>query len=123
MPELPDRAARKVAARRAARQAVRRSELVNLLRISECTVRYAAVQLGNGISPAEARETALFTAGELAVVVEALRRAVRLDPAARRRATLGLAWRGLPKRQIATRLGVSERTVHRDLRSRSQPVR
>ena len=107
MPESAKSAERK----RAAREAARRREAAGVLRIAEATCRYAASQLGNGIDPAEARETAAFVAGELAVVAEALRRLTRLGPAERRvlaRQLVGLGW---SKQAVAVRLGVSDRTV------------
>ena len=55
-----------------------------MLQIGEATCRYAASQLLNGLGPDEARETAVFVAGELELVAEALRRLTRLGPAERR---------------------------------------
>jgi DNA-directed RNA polymerase specialized sigma24 family protein len=105
-----------VAARRAARQAARRREALVLLRIAECTCRYGASQLANGASPDEARDTALFVAGELAGMAEALRRAVRPSRAERQGQAVELVTlEGLSARQAAARLGVTERTIWRDL--------
>lgn len=82
-----------------------------MLQISEATCRYAAVQLGNGVTPAEARETALFVAAELETMAGALRRAVRLRPAERRALAVRLAGLGMGTKQIAATVGVSERAV------------
>ena len=73
---MPESAAAAAARKALARQAARRREAVNMLRIAECTCRYAAGQLGDGIGPGEARATALFVAGELTAVARALRRRV-----------------------------------------------
>ena len=97
--------------KRLAREAARRREAVNMLRITEATARYAAVQLSNGIDPGEARATALFVAGELELMAESLRRLTRLGPAERRVLAVQLAGLGWSKRAIAARLGVSERAV------------
>jgi DNA-directed RNA polymerase specialized sigma24 family protein len=108
VPESAERAAER---KRLARRAADRRAAVTMLQIGECTMRYAAVQLGNGISAAEARETALFVAGELTAMAEALRRLTRLGPDERRALAVQLAALGFTQRQIATRLGVSERAV------------
>ena len=110
MRESPERKAEQ---QRLGREAARRREAVTMLRITEATCRYAAVQLGNGAGRDEARETALFVAGELTVVAEALRRLTRLRPDERRALARQLDGRGCPRRQIADRLGISERSVWR----------
>ncbi len=91
-----------------------------MLQISEATCRYAAAQLGNGTSPAEARETALFVAEQLTAVARSLRRLTRPGAAERRREerrelARKLRAEGLPVRVIAARLGVTHPTVLRDL--------
>ena len=116
MPESAEQSARRKAL---AREAARRREAVTMLQIAECTCRYAAAQLGNGTGPAEARTTALFVAGELTVTAEALRRLTRLGPAERRVLAVQLAGLGWGRRQIAARLGVSERAVWGYLRRAS----
>jgi hypothetical protein len=115
VPETPDRAAAKVRARTAARRAARRREVANMLRIVECTARYGASQLGDGIGPEQAAEVALFVAGELEQVAAALRRAVPVGRGQRRSMAALMTGQGLTRVQVARRLGVSERTVHRDL--------
>jgi hypothetical protein len=103
---------------RLTRQAVRRREAAHLLRITEATCRYAAsqIEVGNGRSPVEARAAALEAAHELVSVAEMLRRAVRLSRPERRALAAQLVNAGyLSRRQVADRLGVSERTVWRYL--------
>jgi hypothetical protein len=90
-----------------------------MLQISEATCRYAAAQLGNGIGPEEARQTALFVAGELTAVAETLRRLARLSPAERRALTVRLVADGMSQRQAAAVVGVSKRRAWDYLRARS----
>ena len=87
-----------------------------MLRITEATARYGASQMANGLGPAEARAVAVEVAAELAMAAEALRRLARLGPGQRR--MLAAAWSaaGVPRREIAVRLGVSERAVWSYLR-------
>ncbi len=92
-----------------------------MLQIAECTCRYAAGQIGNGTGPAEARETALFVAGELVVVAEALRRLTRLGPAERRARAVQLVSLGWDKHRVAAQLGISDRTMRNYLRPRESP--
>jgi hypothetical protein len=94
-----------------ARESARRREAMHVLQIGEVTCRYAAARLGNGASPAEARETALFVAGELTEMAAALRRLTRLAPAERKMLARQLAALGVPTRTIAMRLGVDPRCV------------
>ena len=97
--------------KRLARRAADRRQAANLLRITECTCRYAASQLANGASPEEATQVLLFAAGELVAVAEALRRAVRLSGPERRALAVQMARFGTPTKVIADRLGVSGRSV------------
>jgi DNA-directed RNA polymerase specialized sigma24 family protein len=115
---VAETAERKAERKRLAREAERRRGAVTVLQISECTCRYAASQIGNGASPAEARETALFAAAELAAAAEALRRAVRLRPDQRRMVARLLAGKGMSTKQIAAACGVSETTVRHYLHGR-----
>ena len=108
---MPESAAQSARRKALARESARRREAVNMLRISAATCTYAASQIGNGTSPDEARATALFVAGELELMAEALRRLTRLDAAGRRVLATQLAALGWTRRQIAARLGVSERAV------------
>ena len=100
-----------------ARTAARRRQAVTSLQIGEATCRYAAVQLGGGIGPAEAAATARFTAGELEVIAGMLRELAQPDdPAGRRARAAELAASGVSRREIAGRLGVSEQAVRAYLR-------
>lgn len=105
--------------KRLLREAARRREAVNLLRIAECMCRYAASELGNGLGPAEARAAAAEAAGELAMVAESLRRLTRLGPAERRARAVQLAALGWSKHRVAVALGVSDRAVQAYSRPRS----
>jgi DNA-directed RNA polymerase specialized sigma24 family protein len=96
--------------KRAVSQDQRRREAVAALRLAEQMCGHAAGQLGNGLGPDEARAAALEAAAELAELASVLRRLTRLSPAERRRA-VQLAGLGMPKREVAIRLGVSERAV------------
>jgi hypothetical protein len=100
---------------RAVRSAARRREAVRALRLAAVTAEYAAGQLADGLGPAEAREAALEASAELVAVAEVLRRSVRLDRAERARLAAQWTGLGLSGRQVADRLGVSERTVWRYL--------
>jgi DNA-directed RNA polymerase specialized sigma24 family protein len=96
--------------------AARRREAVTALRIAESTCSYLAGQLADGLSPAEARSAALETSVELVAVAEVLRRAVRLSRDERRVLAAKMMAPGrMSARQVADRLGVSERTVWRYL--------
>jgi DNA-directed RNA polymerase specialized sigma24 family protein len=108
--------------RRLPREAARRREAAGILRVSEATCGYAAGQLSNGLDPAEARETALFVAGELELAAAALRRLTRLSGPERRRLAVQLVGLGWSKHQAAVRLGVSDSAVRGWLRSRSRSL-
>jgi hypothetical protein len=108
VPESAEKAARRKAL---AREDARRRQAVTMLQISATTCTYAASRLGNGASPAEARETALFVAGELTAMAEALRRLTRMSGPQRRVLARQLAALGWPTRQIARQLGVDPRCV------------
>jgi hypothetical protein len=108
MPESPEAAAGR---KRRARAAERRREAVTVLAIGEATCRYGAARLADGASPEEARETALFIAGELTAIAGALRRLTRLGPAERRGVARSLANLGTPTKAIAQQLGVDPRCV------------
>lgn len=101
---------------RLARSARRRRDAVAALRLAAVTAGYAADQLADGLSPAEARVAALDASAELVELAEVLRRAVRLSRAERQKlAVLWIELGHLSRREIAGRLGVSERTVWRYL--------
>ena len=82
-----------------------------MLRIMACTCTYAAGQLGDGIGPEEARDTALFVAQELGSMAAALRRLTRLGPAERRVLAVQLTGLGWSRKRIADYLGVCDTTV------------
>ena len=96
---------------KAAREAARRREAVDLLRLAAVTVDYTLRELANGLNPEQARVAAIEAAAELSVVSEELRRLTRLGPAERRTLALQLTSLGMTQREAAARLGVSERTV------------
>ena len=121
MPEPADRAARKVAARNRSRRAARRREVVAELRVAESVIAYASQQLSNGISPDEARETALEASAQLSELAVALRKLVRLPVAQRRLLVASLTDAGYTQEQITRRAGVALKTVQRDLAQRRAP--
>jgi DNA-binding NarL/FixJ family response regulator len=113
VPETREEAAARQRVRAAAG---RRRQAVTMLQAGEATCRYGASVLSNGASPAEAAQTALYVAQELAGIAAALRKAVRPTRAQRRAlAVLLVTADGLSRPQAARRLGVSERTIWRDL--------
>lgn len=100
---------------RGARQAERQRQAAVLLRITAATADYAAGQLADGLSPAQARAAVVEAAGELEAAAAGLRRLAQLSHADRRRLALMLTGAGVPRREIAMRLGCSERSVFRYL--------
>jgi DNA-binding NarL/FixJ family response regulator len=108
----PESRANAAARMRRTRAAASRREAVNALRLGSDLCNYAAGQLANGLTPEQARDTALETAAELNALATALRRLTRPAGAPDRRAqAVQLANLGLTNRQIAVRLGVSTRAV------------
>jgi hypothetical protein len=103
---------------RRGREAERRREAVTVLRITECTARYAASRLADGVGPDEARRVALEVAAELSAAAASLRRLTRLGPGERRELAVELAGLGVPARSIASHLRVSERAVSAYLNGR-----
>ena len=101
------------------REAARR-RAVDTLTIASALAAYAAGQIGNGLSPEEARRAAVDAAAELENLAGNLRRlartAPRLDPAGRRALAVDLAASGLSQRAIAARLGVTKKVIWDDLR-------
>lgn len=93
------------------REAQRRREAVALLRLAESVCGYAAGVVGNGVAPEEARAAAVDAAGELSEVAAALRRLTRLRGPERREAARELDRAGVPRVEIAVRLGVSPSSV------------
>jgi DNA-binding NarL/FixJ family response regulator len=120
---VPESAEAKAARKALARAAERRRLAVRELRLAESLCGYAAGQLANGLSAEQARLAALETAGELVAVAAVLRRAAWTTTADRRRLAAVMAGRGLPTKQIADRLGVSDWTVRAYLRGRPQARR
>jgi hypothetical protein len=108
---VPETLAKAKERKRRTRQAAHRAEAVRVLQIGEATCRYAAATLANGVSPEEAREAALFVAGELTAMAAALRRLTRLGPAERRALARQLEALGLGTHAISQQLGVHERTT------------
>ena len=96
---------------RRAREAARRRQAVATLRLAEAVARYAADQVADGLSPAEARQAAIDAAGELAGLAALLRKLTRLGPAERRSLTRQLTALGMSQREVADRLGISLRTA------------
>ena len=96
---------------RRAREAARRRQAVVTLRLAEAVARYAADQVADGLSPAEARQAAIDAAGELAGLASVLWTLTRLGPADRARLARLMTGAGMTRREAATRLGVCERTV------------
>jgi transcriptional regulator with XRE-family HTH domain len=95
----------------AMRAAARRRQAADLLRVTASITSYSAVQLGNGLSPEEARRAVQEVAGELAVVVVSLRRLARLPARERAGLAVQLAALGVGTQEIADRLGVSAHTA------------
>ena len=120
---MPESAEAKATRKAQARAAERRRRAVAELRLAESLCGYAAAQLANGLSAEQARLAALETAGELCAVAAVLRRAAWTTTADRRRLAALMAGRGLPTKQIADRLGVSDWTVRAYLRGRPQARR
>jgi hypothetical protein len=91
-----------------------------MLEVAGATCRYAAGQLGNGLGPEEARQTAVFVAGELELTAAALRRLTRLSGPERRVLAVQLVGLGWSKHRVAVQLGVSDSAVRGWLRSWSR---
>lgn len=118
MPETADHARERKAL---AREATRRREAVRILKLAEETCGYAALQLGNGLGPDEARAACLEMAGGLTALAGSLRKAPRLRPEQRRAAARLLAGKGWPVRRVAEQLGVCERTARYYLAAGESP--
>ena len=120
---MTESAAQSAERKRLARLAADRRAAVTMLQIAASTCRYAASQLASGTGPAEARQAALFVAGDLAATAEALRRLARPGPGERRQLTVQLAAPGMTTKQIAAQLGVSDRAVRYYVAGRPRPGR
>jgi hypothetical protein len=85
---------------------------------------YAAEQIGNGLTPAQARQALVEAAQELEAVAAAVRRLARLRARERARLAQFLAAQGCGTAEIARRLGVSVTAAWRyqhGLRADGQP--
>lgn len=102
-----------MAQRRVIREAGRRREAASLLRLVAATAGYTSHQLGNGLTPAQARQAAVEAAGELEAAASSLRRLARPPLAERKAMARLLAGTGMSWPEMARRLGVCERTAHR----------
>ena len=120
MPESAQSAARRKALARAVE---RRRRAVTELLLAESLCAYAADQIGNGLSAEQARLAALEMAGELTAVAAVLRRVGWLTVAERRALAVQFHRFGMPTRQIADRLGVSDRSVRNYVNGRRVPGR
>ena len=89
------------------------------LRVAESVIGYAARQLSNGIGPEEAAETALEASAQLSRLAVAIRKSVRLPLVHRRVLVSRLADLGYTQEAIGLRVGVSVKTVQRDLARRA----
>lgn len=104
-----DRLARAAARRRAA----------DVLRLAALAAGYAAGQVSDGLGPVEAEVAVRQAAETLIEVVMELRELAPLEPGEMREAAAEMAGLGIPRREIARRLGLTVGTVGRYLRPRS----
>jgi hypothetical protein len=93
------------------RRAAERREAVALLRLVADLAGYAAAQVGNGLSPADARAAIGEVAAEIDAAAARLRRMGAL--AERRNLARLLLGQGMTGTQVAARVGLSEKTVYR----------
>jgi DNA-binding CsgD family transcriptional regulator len=93
------------------READRRRQAAAELRMAASMAAYAAGQVGNGLTPAQARQALVEAAMELEAVAAAVRRLARLRARERARLARLLAAQGCGTQEIATRLGVSMHTA------------
>jgi hypothetical protein len=93
------------------REAARRREAAEVLRVVAAISGYASAQLGNGLGPEEARQAVAEVAGELAVVAGRLRRLARVPARERAAQARLLAGLGVGTQEIADRLGVCAHTA------------
>ena len=82
-----------------------------MLRLAAAVAGYAAGQVSDGLGPVEAQCATWQAAEELTVIVMRLRRLGQVDPAGRRDLARHLAGAGVPRWEIADRLGVTLSTV------------
>jgi hypothetical protein len=93
------------------RRAAERREAVALLRLVADLAGYAAAQVGNGLSPADARAAIGEAAAEFDAAAAGLRRMGAL--AERRNLARLLLAQGMTGAQITARTGISEKTISR----------
>src|SRR5262249_48601779 len=96
-----------------ARRAAERREAVALLRLAAQMASYAAEQVSNGLSPADARSAVRELAAELDAAAARLRRIARPGPAERRMVVRLLFAQGPSGPQVAARVGLSQKSVYR----------
>jgi hypothetical protein len=108
-----------------ARRAAERREAAALLRLVAQMAAYGAVQVSDGLAPADARAAIGELAAELDAAAVRLRRMARPGSpgSAERRTVVRLLFaQGMSGTQVAARVGLSERTVYeyrrQDLRAR-----
>jgi DNA-binding CsgD family transcriptional regulator len=93
------------------READRRRQAASELRMAASMAAYAATQVGDGLTPAQARQALVEAAMELEAVAASVRRLARLRARERARLARLLAAQGHGTQEIATRLGVSAHTA------------
>ena len=100
-------------------QAAHRQQAIRALRFIESGAGYAAGQLANGLTPEQAQEAVLEMAAELSRTAEhlgGLAGESRLPDVDRRALATWLSGLGVPRREIAGRLGVPVGVVKNYLR-------
>ena len=105
----------------ATRAAARRREAQAVLRLAAQMAAYAAEQVGNGLTPEQARLAVVEVAGELGDVAAQLRRLARVGSAERRHLAQLFAGLGMSQVEIARRLGVSRQTAWAYVHARPDP--
>ena len=100
-------------------EAGHRRQAVATLRLAEAVARYAAARVADGIGPEEARLAVWDAAEELDDLAVLLRRLAGSRTPGRRAAARELASAGLPRREIADRLRVTQGVVRGYLRAGS----
>jgi hypothetical protein len=97
--------------KRAMREAARRADAVEALRLAQSTVSYTITVLANGATAPQARQAVWEATEELSLLVQGLRRLTRLSPRQRAAQARRLAALGMGTQEIATRVGVSAHTA------------
>lgn len=90
-----------------------------MLRLAAVAAGYAAGQVSDGLGPVEAQVAVRQAAQTLIEVVLELRELVPVEPGEVRAAAAEMAGLGIPRREIARRLGITESTARKYLRPRS----